>query len=114
MFESSTHMAMLNPKGYGEVEEASPTILIYFPRLLISGFQVSKTHFIPLLPLVDQMVKESACNAGDPGLILGLERSPGEGDGYPLQYSCPENSMDRGAWWPTVLGVAKSQTRLSD
>ena len=43
--------------------------------------------------------KESACNAGDPGSIPGSGRSPGEGNGYPLQYSCLENSMDRGAWW---------------
>ena len=42
--------------------------------------------------------KVSACNAGDPGLIPGLGRSPGEGNGNPLQYSCLENSMDRGAW----------------
>ena len=51
--------------------------------------------------------KESACNAGDPGSIPGLGRSPGEGNGYPLQYSCLENSVDRGAWWATVHGVAK-------
>ena len=47
-------------------------------------------------------------------MIPGLERSPGEGNGNPLQYSCLENAMDRGAWWATVQGVAKSQTRLSD
>ena len=58
--------------------------------------------------------KVSACNAGDPGLIPGSERSPGEGNGNPLQYSCLENSMDGEAWWATVHGVAKSQTRLSD
>ena len=58
--------------------------------------------------------KEPACNTGYPGSIPGLERSPGEGNGYPLQYSCLENSMDRGAWWATVHGVTKSQTRLSD
>ena len=58
--------------------------------------------------------KEPACNAGDSGLILGLGRSPGEGNGYPLQCSCMENYMDRGAWWVTVDGVAKSQTRLSE
>ena len=58
--------------------------------------------------------KESACNAGDLGLIPGLGRSPGEGDGYPLQYSCLGNPMDRGTWRATVPGVAKSQTRLSD
>ena len=52
--------------------------------------------------------KESACNAGDPGSILGSERSPGEGNGYPLQYSCLKNSMDRETRWATVHGVAKS------
>ena len=54
--------------------------------------------------------KESACNAGDLGSIPGLGRSPGEGIVYPLQYSGLENFMDRGAWWATVQGVAKSQT----
>ena len=58
--------------------------------------------------------KESACNVGDPGLILGLERSPGEGNGNPLQCSCQENYMDRGAWRATVCGITKSQTRLSN
>ena len=54
--------------------------------------------------------KESVCNAGDLGLISGLGRSPGEGNGYPLQYSCLENSMDKGAWWATVDGATKSRT----
>ena len=54
--------------------------------------------------------KGSACNAGDPGLIPGFRRSTGEGNGYPLQYSCLENSMDRGAWCATVHWVTKSQT----
>ena len=54
--------------------------------------------------------KESAFSAGDPGLIPGSGRSSGEGNGYPLQYSYLENSVDRGAWWATVHGVAKSQT----
>ena len=58
--------------------------------------------------------KESSCNAGDPGSTPGLGRSPGEGNGYPLQYSCLENPMDRGAWWATVNGVAKGQTRLNN
>ena len=58
-------------------------------------------------------VKASACNAGDLGSIPGSGRSPGEGNGKPLQYSCPENPMDRGAWWATVHGVEKSWTRLS-
>ena len=52
--------------------------------------------------------KESAYNAGDPGSIPGLGRSPQAGNGNPLQYSCLKNPMDRGAWWATVHGVAKS------
>ena len=52
--------------------------------------------------------RESACSKGNPGLIPGLGRSPGEGNGNPLQYSCLENSKDRGAWWATVHGVAES------
>jgi len=52
--------------------------------------------------------KESACNAGDPGSVPGLGRSPGEGNGNPLQYSCLENPLERGAWQATVHGVSKS------
>ena len=55
--------------------------------------------------------RESASNVGDLGLIPGFGRSPGRGHGNPLQYSCLENPMDRGAWWATVHGVAKSQTQ---
>ena len=58
--------------------------------------------------------KASACDAGDPGSIPGSGRSPGEGNGNPLQYSCLENPMDRGAWWAIVHRVAKSRTRLSN
>ena len=58
-------------------------------------------------------VKESACNAGDLGSIPVLGRSPGEGHGNSLQYSCLEKSTDRGAWWAAVHGIAKSRTRLS-
>ena len=58
--------------------------------------------------------KESAYSAGDSGSNPGSGKSPGEGNGNPLQSSCLENSMDREAWWATVHGVAKSQTRLSD
>ena len=58
--------------------------------------------------------KASACNAGDPGSIPESGRSPGEGNGTPLQYSCLENPMDGGAWEAAVHGVAKSWTRLSD
>ena len=59
-------------------------------------------------------VKASASNAGNLGSIPGSGRSPGEGNGNPLQYSCLKNSMDRGVWWVTVQGVTKSQIQLSD
>ena len=58
--------------------------------------------------------KASDYNLGDPGLIPGSGRSPGEGNGNRLQYSCLENPMDGGAWWAAGPGVAKSRTRLSD
>ena len=61
-----------------------------------------------------QMVKESVCRAGDPGLTPGSGRSPGEGNGNPLQYSCLENPMNKGAWRATVRGATESRTRLSD
>ena len=67
--------------------------------------------------LVVLMVKNPPANAGDTGdaaWIPELGRSPGGGHGNPLQYSCLENPMDRGAWWATVREVAKSQTRLCD
>ena len=56
----------------------------------------------------------SACKAEVLGSIPGSGGSPGEGNGYPLQYSCQENPLDRGAWWGTVHGVTKSRTRLSN
>ena len=54
--------------------------------------------------------KESACSMGDPGLIRGLGRFPGEQNGYPRQYYCLENPMERGAWWATVHGIAELDT----
>ena len=76
--------------------------------------------FLLFRPLVDWMIptqvagypggsagKESACNAGDLGSIPGEGRSPGEGNGNPLQYSQLENPVGGGAWWATVLGVSK-------
>ena len=54
--------------------------------------------------------KESSCNSEDPGSIPGLGRPPGEGNGYPLQCFCLENSMDRGGWWATVPGVTQLDT----
>ena len=58
--------------------------------------------------------KASACNAGDPGLIPGWGRSPGEGNGNPLQYACLENSMNGGAWLASIYGAAKSWTQMSN
>ena len=60
------------------------------------------------------VVKNLPASARDVGSTLGLGRSPGEGNGNPLQYSCLTNPMDRGAWWATVHGVAQSQTQFSD
>ena len=60
------------------------------------------------------VIKDPPANAGDLGSIPGSERTPGGGDGNPLQYSCLGNPMNRGAWWATVYGVTKSWTRLSD
>ena len=77
-------------------------VVFYIPTSRAHGFPRSSVG------------KESACNAGDLGSIPGSGRSPGEGNGNPLQYSCLENPMDREAWWVIVHGVAKSQTRLSD
>ena len=91
--------------------------------LMISGWDVTlqilefcRAHgFIETLDFPGgSEVKASACNVGDLGSIPGWGSSPGEGNGNPLQYSCLENPMDRGAWQATVHGVAKSWTRLSD
>ena len=60
--------------------------------------------------LVAQTVENPPANVGDPGSIPGLGRSPEEGNGYPFEYSCLENSMNRGAWWATAHWVAKSRT----
>ena len=62
---------------------------------------------------VSSVSKESACNAGDWGLIPGLGKSPGEGNSNLLQFSCLENPMDRGAWHATAHGVAKNWAQLS-
>ena len=75
--------------------------------------------FVPVLPVLSDRSagKESACSAGDTGdrgSIPGLGRSPGEENWNPVQYSCLENPVDRGAWWAAVHRVTKSQTRLSD
>ena len=75
----------------------------------------SSSHEVNGLGFPDgSAVKNPSADTGEAGSILGLGRSPGGGNGNPLQYSCLENSMDRGAWWATVHGVTKGQTWLSD
>ena len=73
-------------------------------------------HVLPILGFPSGSAgKESTCNAGDATLIPGLNRSPGGGYGNPLQYSCLENPMDKGAWWATTHGVKKSyMTELTE
>ena len=92
-------------KCYGKLVEL-PT---YQPLLVLESIFLSSMDFPG-----GSDGKESACNAGDLGLILGSGRSPREENGNLLQYSCLENSMDRGAWRPTVRGVTKRRIRLSD
>ena len=74
--------------------------------LILIYFVINKKHTFP----GGSDGKLSAYNVGDPGSIPGLGRSPGEGNGNPLQYSCLENPMEGGAWWATVHGVANSWT----
>ena len=84
--------------------------------LLISKWSLKKLSILSRLPRGfpgGAVVKESTSQAGDVGLIPEWGRSPGEGNGNPLQYSCLENAMDRGAWWAVVHGVTKSRTWLS-
>ena len=98
-------------------------LLIFLPAILILAY-ASYRHLLNiwLMFMIFSFTfsirywsdsKESACSAGDSGLIPGWGRSPGEGNGNTLQYSCLENPMDRGAWWATVHGITKSQIWLS-
>ena len=72
--------------------------------------QSVKSHGVFVYFLDSSADREASCNAGDLDPIPGLRRSPGEGNGYPLQHSGLDSSMDRGAWWATVHGVTKNQT----
>ena len=86
-----------------------------FPLLQLYIISSSLANLISLLDSFGgSVVKNPPADVGDVGLIAGLERAPRVGNGNPLLYSCLENSMDGGAWWATVHGVAKSRTRLSD
>ena len=83
-------------------------ILIYIIFYTILIHNINKLYFYFGLPC-NSGDKESACSTGDLGSIPELGRSPGKGNGNPLQYPCLENFMDRGAWWAAVHGVAKSR-----
>ena len=90
------------------------SILALMFSLMVKSQSYSDMPTLELDFLGSSDCKESACNAGYPGLIPRSIRSPGEGNGNPIHYSCLENSMDRGAWWTTVHGVTNSRTWLSD
>ena len=102
--------------------EWTPGLIFWDISVIISSSKFLLPFFSPpsgatvMLSLICLMVegKESACNAGDPGSIPGWGRAPGEGNGYPLQYSCLENLIDRAAWQFAVHGFTKNLTRLSD
>ena len=81
--------------------------------VLVSAVQQCGSAISGVL-LVAQMVKNHSCNAGDPGLIPGSGKSSGEGNGYPLQYYCLGNSMDRVDWRAIFHRVLKSWTQLSN
>ena len=91
------------------------SVSLLLSRLQGYRYHLSKFHIYALVYCIrGSDGKASVYNAGDPGSIPGSRRSPGEGNGNPLQYSCLENPMNGRAWLATVHGVAKSQTRLSD
>ena len=98
-------------------EEILSYVLLNFsnPTFLLAAitFILIKSYKLEGLP-VAQMVKNLPANAGDQNLIPESGKAPGEGNGYPLQYSCLENSMDRGALWTAAHWVAKHQTGLND
>ena len=103
--------------GYAAIHSSSPHLLSE-SLVLRSPTCLPGRHFQYLVSAPSLHIgsdgKESACDAGDLGLIPGLGGSPAEGNGNPFQYFCLENAMDRGAWRATVHGVAKSWTQLSE
>ena len=98
---------LLWPEGHSELwpRTHSCPLLFSVPCRFIFASGLCVAVLEPMSP---------TCNAGDLGLIPGSARSPGEGNGNPLQYSCLGNPMDGGAWWATVYGITKSWTRLCD
>ena len=118
--------AALHSPSFVQEMRKYPVFAYVSQKINESNFSNKKQiSYLPLLtiywaPLVVQMVKnllamqETTCNTAGLGSVPYSGRSPGGGHGYPLQYSCLENSVDRGAWRPIVHGVTKSQTRLSN
>ena len=100
VYTESSAQPLWWPRGWGR--EGGRVVLVFLNLYRSEGFPGGSDD------------KASARNAGDLGSIPGLGRSPGGGNGNPLQYSCLENPMDGGAWWATVHGVSKSQSWLSD
>ena len=89
-------------------------VWLIYRVILVSGVSAQWLGYISICIYSDSDSKEFACSSGDQGLIPRLGRSPGEGNDYPLQYSCLENPMAKGNSWATVHGFAKSWTQLSD
>ena len=101
--------------GVGHKENALVLFRLHYFYQSAGNLREIESSWLPMLGFPGgSEVKASACNVGNLGSIPGSGRSPGEGNGNPLQDSCPENPMDGGAWWAIVHGVAKSWTRLSD
>ena len=97
------HISGESPSCWVTAEEVPPP-----PRICTQLRQKIEFYILYMA----QVIKKSTCNAGDLGSIPGSGRSPREGNGNPLQYSCLKNPMDREAWWATVHGVAKNRTQL--
>ena len=98
----------------GSLVYSSPLSLA-LPLTLLKSCLLSSVLYVHVLGFLGGSAVKSICKAGaagDTGSVPGLGRTPGRGNGNPLQYSCLENPMDRGAWPATVHGVAKSQTQL--
>ena len=108
-------LAQTHVHGVGDAIQTPPLLSPFLP-----AFGRGESFVDRILPFIGlggfpggSVVKNSACNAGDVGLIPGSEISPGGGNGKSLQCPCLGNPMDRGAWQDTVRGIAKSQTGLS-
>ena len=83
-------------------------VMLLGTKCVFRVFTLSRAlEWVSLVAQLIKKKKKSACNAGDPGSILGLGRFPGEENGNPFQYSCWENPMDRGAWWASELDMTE-------